>query len=100
MNVTRPRGGGEITVDGDSASVRPTVEALAQLLGDRGQKVMAFLPRSKHDSFLAALTVRGFDGVELGATVQALLGLADAELGVESSAWLWPKGSGFTRVRC
>lgn len=84
MNVTRPRGGGEISVDGDSAGVRPTVEALAQLLGDRDQTVMAFLPRSKHDSFLAALAVRGFDGVELGTTVHALLGLADAELGVES----------------
>lgn len=84
MNVTRPRGGGQVTVDGDSASVRPTVEALAQLLGDNGQKVVAFLPRSKHDSFLAALALPGFDGVELGRTVTALLDLAAAELGVDT----------------
>jgi RAD3-like DEAD/DEAH box helicase/helicase-like protein len=84
MNVTRPRGGGDITIDGDSANVRPTVEALAQLLGDSGQKVVAFLPRSKHDSFLAALALSGFDGVELASEVEALLDLATAELGVET----------------
>ncbi|MGO8905640.1 MAG: DEAD/DEAH box helicase [Solirubrobacteraceae bacterium] len=84
MKVTRPAGGGEIFADADSVSVRATVEALAQLLGDRGQKVMAFLPRSKHDSFLAALSLPGFGEVEIGGAVRALLGLAEAELGVES----------------
>lgn len=84
MKVTRPRGGGDVAVDMASVGVRPTVEALAQLLGDRGQKVMAFLPRSKHDSFLAALSLRGFGEVEVGATAQALLSLSSAELGVES----------------
>ncbi|MHB8658967.1 MAG: DEAD/DEAH box helicase [Solirubrobacteraceae bacterium] len=84
INVTRPVGGGEITIDVRSATVRPTVEALAQLLGDREQKVMAFLPRSKHDSFAAALSIRGFGVVRLPSEIDALLTLASAELGVRS----------------
>lgn len=84
MNVTRPRDGGDIVIDTDSASVRSTVEALAQLLGDRGEKVMAFLPRSRHDSFAAAIELTGFGEFELDPTVQALVELAAAELGVES----------------
>lgn len=84
VNVTRPRGGGNVTIDSGSAGVRPTVEALAQLLGDQGQKVMAFLPRSKHDSFLAALALPGFGHVDLSTEVDAFIGLAEAELGVES----------------
>jgi hypothetical protein len=84
MNVTRAPGGGTVTVDPDSANTRVTVESLAQLLGDRNQKVMAFLPRSKHDSFTAALSMSGFGAVNPGATVRSLLNLAAAELGVES----------------
>ncbi len=84
INVTRPARGGEITIDVSSVTVRPSVEALAQLLGVRGQKVMAFLPRSKHDSFAAALSIRGFGGVRLPSEIDALLELASAELGVGS----------------
>jgi DEAD/DEAH box helicase/Helicase conserved C-terminal domain len=84
MSVTRPPGGGTIRIDPKSAGVRQTVEALAQLLGERGQKVMAFLTRSRHDCFMAALSLQGFHDVELEGTVQALLQLATAELGVES----------------
>jgi hypothetical protein len=84
MNVSRPRGGGDIRIDGRSAKVRETVESLAQMLGERGQKVMAFLPRSRHDCFVAALSLPGFGDVELGNTVDALLQLASAELGVET----------------
>jgi superfamily II DNA/RNA helicase len=84
VNVTRPAGGGEIEIDLASLTVRPTVEALAQLLAERGQKVIAFLPRSRHDSFAAALSMAGFGEVELSADVEALLLLASAELGVPS----------------
>jgi hypothetical protein len=95
MTVTRPRGGGTVSIDPGSAGVRQTVEALAQLLGEREQKVMAFLTRSRHDCFTAALSLPGFGSVELGATVQALLQLADAELGVESLlAGALAKGAG------
>lgn len=45
VNVTRPSGGGDIAIDIRALTVRPAVEALAQLLGERGQRVMAFLPR-------------------------------------------------------
>lgn len=84
MNVTRPRDGGTTVIERSSAKVRPTVQALAQLLGDRDQKVMAFLPRSRHDSFAAAVGIDGFGDVALDPVVQALLGLADSELGVPS----------------
>ena len=84
MNVTRPAGGGTIRIDPQSANTRATVESLAQLLGERNQKVMAFLPRSKHDSFAAGLSLPGFGAVNNGATVRSLLALAGAELGVES----------------
>jgi hypothetical protein len=95
MTVTRPRGGGKVSIDPESAGVRQTVEALAQLLGEREQKVMAFLTRSRHDCFTAALSLPGFGRIELGATVQALLQLAAAELGVESLlAGALAKGAG------
>lgn len=84
VNVTRPAGGGEIVINIRSLTVRPTVEALAQLLGERGQKVMAFLPRSRHDSFVAAISVAGFGPVELPEDVDALLLLASTELGLSS----------------
>lgn len=84
VNVTRPAGGGEIRIDIQSLTVRPTVEALAQLLGEREQKVMAFLPRSRHDSFTAAISMTGFGPVELHENVEALLLLASAELGLPS----------------
>ncbi|MGI8904072.1 MAG: DEAD/DEAH box helicase [Solirubrobacteraceae bacterium] len=84
MRVSRPAGGGAIRIDGTSIKVRPTVESLAQLLGERGQKVIAFLSRSRHDSFAAALAVEGFGPVRLSAEIGALLDLASAELGVPS----------------
>jgi hypothetical protein len=84
MTVTRPRGGGDVTIEASSAKVRETVESLAQMLGEREQKVMAFLTRSRHDCFTAALALPGFGEVELGETVAALLALASAELGVET----------------
>jgi superfamily II DNA/RNA helicase len=95
MSVTRPRGGGTVSIDPKSAVVRQTVEALAQTLGERDQKVMAFLTRSRHDCFVAALSLPGFGAVELGEVVQALLHLAAAELGVESLlAHALAKGAG------
>lgn len=84
VNVTRPAGGGEIVIDIQSLTVRPTVEVLAQLLGERDQKVMAFLPRSRHDSFAAAVSMNGFGPIELPEDVEALLLLASAELGLPS----------------
>jgi hypothetical protein len=84
MTVSRPKGGGDVFIEGGSAKVRETVESLAQMLGERGQKVMAFLTRSRHDCFIAALALPGFGDVELGETVAALLALASAELGVET----------------
>jgi len=83
MRVSRGNGD-RIFIDEDSAKVRPTVEALAQLLGERGQKTMAFQPSSKHHSFRAALSIDGFGDIELDETVESLLGLASAELGVPS----------------
>jgi hypothetical protein len=84
ISVTRPRGGGEISIAVSDVTVRPTVEALAQLLGGRGQKVIAFLPRSRHDSFAAATSMPGFGPIELSADIEALLELAAAELGLPS----------------
>jgi superfamily II DNA/RNA helicase len=84
MRVSRPAGGGVIEIDEASIKVRPTVEALAQLLGERGEKVIAFLPRSKHDSFTAAVALPGFGAIQLSAEISALLDLASAELGVPS----------------
>ena len=82
VNVTRSARGGEIGINTPALSVRPTVEALAQLLGERGQKVMAFLPRSRHDSFAAAISMTGFGAVELPEDIEALLLLASTELGL------------------
>lgn len=83
MYVSRGKDG-KIAIDDESAKVRPTVEALAQLLGERGQKTMAFQPGSRHYSFRAALSLEGFGQVDLGEPVESLLGLASAELGVPS----------------
>lgn len=83
MQVSRAADG-RTYIDQDSAKVRQTVEALAQLLGERGQKTMAFQPGSKHHSFRAALSLDGFGTIELDETVESLLALASAELGVPS----------------
>lgn len=61
-----------------------TVRALVQALGDRNQRVLAFLPKSKHYSFLAARKIDGFSDqgpVDIGEDISAQLALADAELG-------------------
>ena len=84
MRVSRSSPDQDPHLDEESAQVRPTVQAIAQLLGDNGETVMAFLPRSKHDSFTAATELVGFGAVNPGATVLSLLDLADAELGVPS----------------
>ena len=58
--------------------------ALVQRLGEQGERILAFLPRSKHDSFTAAVSMRGFSAQpwDVGETTEAFLTLADAELGV------------------
>lgn len=56
--------------------LNPTVQALVQGLGERRHRVLAFLPRNKHYSFLAARDIPGFAGdapVELGPEIRALL---------------------------
>ena len=68
--------------------LNPTVQALVQGLGEHRHRVLAFLPRNKHYSFLAARDIPGFVGdtsVELGPEINALLVLADAELGTPSA---------------
>jgi superfamily II DNA/RNA helicase len=68
--------------------LNPTVQALVQGLGEHRHRVLAFLPRNKHYSFLAARAIPGFTGdapVELGPEINALLVLADAELGAPSA---------------
>jgi superfamily II DNA/RNA helicase len=61
--------------------------AVVQRLGERGDRILAFLPRSKHDSFAAAETISGFGAqpCDVGETVEAFLTLADAELGVATA---------------
>ncbi|MGH4019450.1 MAG: DEAD/DEAH box helicase [Pseudonocardiaceae bacterium] len=61
--------------------------ALVQRLGERGDRVLAFLPSNKHYSFLAATTMPGFNSssVEPDKTVESLLALAELELGVETA---------------
>jgi hypothetical protein len=61
--------------------------ALAQKLGERGDHVLAFLTRSKHDSFTAASKMIGFSQRPYGMsdTVEAFLTLAQAELGAETA---------------
>lgn len=83
MQVSRGPGA-RVVIDPSSAKTRPIVEALAQLLGARGQKVMAFLPRSRHDCFVAALSLEGFGEVEPDQVVRSLLRLAESELGLRS----------------
>lgn len=58
--------------------------ALVQRLGERGDRILAFLPRSKHDSFTAAAAMTGFSQHphDLGEIVEAFLTLAEVELGV------------------
>ncbi len=71
-----------------SGYVNRTVSRIVQLLGERGHRVMAFLPRSRHDSFSVAESLPGFasnDRVSLSAEVRALLDLSRYELGVDSA---------------
>jgi hypothetical protein len=68
--------------------LNPTVQALVQGLGEHRHRVLAFLPRNRHYSFLAARDIRGFAGnapVGLDPEISALLVLADAELGAPSA---------------
>lgn len=70
-----------------SGYLNPATQALAQGLGENNHRVLAFLPRSKHDSFTAARNMRGFrrnEGLALHESVDALLTLADEELGAKS----------------
>jgi len=63
----------------------PATAAVVQRLGERGDNVLAFLPRSRHDSFAAADKMDGFGPVlDHGAAVEAFLDLAEVELGVET----------------
>lgn len=61
--------------------------AFVQRLGEQGDRILAFLPRSKHDSFAAAETISGFSTQprDLGQVVEAFLTLADMELGVPTA---------------
>lgn len=66
----------------------PAVRSLVQALGEREHRVLAFLPRSKHDSFALARDIEGFaddESADLGDEIEALLRLADAELGAPSA---------------
>ncbi|BEL01837.1 hypothetical protein Q0Z83_000280 [Actinoplanes sichuanensis] len=62
----------------------PATAAIVQRLGDRGDKVLAFLPRSKHDSFTAA-RLTNFAETQLNTVVEALLHLAEIELGAPTA---------------
>lgn len=68
--------------------VNPTVGAVAGALAREGQRVLAFLPRSKHYSFSVGATVDARQDVEesvaLGIEIEAQLDLADFELGLRS----------------
>ncbi|WP_433521582.1 DEAD/DEAH box helicase [Nocardia pseudovaccinii] len=67
-----------------SGYLNPTVQALVQSLGQQDHRVLAFLPSNKHYCFLAAREMSGFAGdesVELTDDINALLVLAEAELG-------------------
>lgn len=70
-----------------SGYLNSAVQALVQGLGDNRHRVLAFLPRNKHHSFLAARNMPGFgDGsAEFTPEITALLSLADAELGAPSA---------------
>lgn len=66
----------------------PAVRSLVQALGERGHRILAFLPRSKHDSFSLARDIDGFaaeESADLGEDVEALLRLADAEFGASTA---------------
>lgn len=66
----------------------PAVRSIVQALGEQGHRVLAFLPRSKHDSFTLARDIPGFEDrtpEEGDADIDALLNLVDAELGVPSA---------------
>ncbi|WP_155981272.1 DEAD/DEAH box helicase [Nocardia sp. BMG111209] len=71
-----------------SGYLNPTVQALVQSLGQKDHRVLAFLPSNKHYCFLAARKMPGFAGdapVELTDDINALLVLAEAELGGPSA---------------
>ncbi len=76
-----------ITRDGNavlSGYCTPATAAIVQGLGERGDKVLAFLPRSRHDSFGAA-RLTSFGQTTLEPTIEAFLLLADVELGVPTA---------------
>lgn len=91
-NLVKTDIGVELTVNRDrqiksEGYCTPASIALVQRLGERGDRVLAFLPRSKHDSFLAATKIPGFNSgpIDLGKTVESLLTLAQLELGAETA---------------
>jgi DEAD/DEAH box helicase/Helicase conserved C-terminal domain len=75
---------GRVVLNSDGY-LNPAVGNLVQALGDNGHRVMAFLPRSRHDSFTVARDMTGFGAIDLGQEVAAYLDLANAELGVASA---------------
>lgn len=71
----------------DDSYCNRVVKSLAQALGERDQRILVFLPRSRHDSFSCALQLEGFSAganVPPDSDVDALLKLADAEIGAPS----------------
>ena len=81
MSVSR-----EAIIDSVGYFTRASI-AFVQRLGDQGDRILAFLPRSKHDSFAAAETIGGFSAQprDLGESVEAFLTLADMELGAPTA---------------
>jgi hypothetical protein len=87
LNVRRTRQG--LQVDG-GGYVNAATGAIAQALGEAGERVLAFLPRNKHYSFSVARDIGGFGAVGRDGDAQWeelgwYLDLADYELGSKSA---------------
>ncbi|MER5600202.1 DEAD/DEAH box helicase [Streptomyces sp. NPDC002265] len=71
----------------DDGYCNRVVKSLSQALGEKDQRILVFLPRSRHDSFSCALQLNGFSvGTNTSADpdINALMNLADAEIGAPS----------------
>ena len=69
----------------DEGYLNPTLAAVASLLSQRGEKVLAFVPRNRHHAFSVAERVDGGGQLDLTATADGVL--IDAY--VQLALWNW-----------
>jgi hypothetical protein len=73
----------------DDGYLNPSIGTITSFLASRGERVLSFVPRTRHDPFLVATLTDFGERIELEATtngriLEAYLAVADADLGVAS----------------